>query len=99
MNRTAHITVRLTQQEFERLSQQAREANLNRATYLHRLVTQKAAMRRDTAVLLGEIGRLSELVKRAFKQAGVPMEDISAGVSAIDARVFVAQVEGVLSGQ
>jgi hypothetical protein len=99
MNRTAVIKVRFTLAEYEKLSQLAARQRLKLGTFAHQELTRCAHISRDTAILAGEIGRLRELVKRGWEQAGVPMREVSAVVSAIDARVFVAELEGMSLGE
>lgn len=99
MNRTINVTVHLSRPEYEQLSNSARRANLGLCTFMRRELLQHATLSRDAAVVVGEIGRLNELVTRGLEQAGIPMREVAAGVRAIDARVFVAQVQGVTCGE
>ena len=99
MNRSRIITVRVTHEEHERLSKLAGQYNLRLGAFAHHQLTRSANLSGDTAIVAGEIGRLGELVKRGFEKAGVDMREVCGAVNAIDARVFVAQLHGVNSGQ
>jgi hypothetical protein len=99
MNRTVCIKVRLTTSEYEQLSELATREQLKLGTFAHRELIRTATLSRDTAIVTGEIGRLGELVKRGFEKAGIDMREVCGAVNAIDARVFVAQLQGVNSGQ
>jgi hypothetical protein len=99
MNRTISTTVHLSPSEHELLSGLARRDNLKLSTFMRREVIRSATLSRDAAVVVGEIGRLGELIKRAWESAGIPMKDLSAAVNAIDGRVFVAQLQGVPVGE
>jgi hypothetical protein len=99
MNKIIGTTVYLSHEEHEVLSEAAHRSNLKLSTYMRRELIQSATLSRDAAIVTGEIGRLGELVKRGFEKAGVDMRDVCGAVNAIDARVFVAQLQGVNSGQ
>ncbi len=99
MNRTVTIKVRFTPAEYEKLSQLATRQHLKLGTFAHQELTRSASLSRDAAIVAGEIGRLRELVKRGFEKAGVDMREVCAVIGAIDARVFVAELEGMPLGE